>query len=317
MILMRGPVALLLVTAFAPFFAGCGDAKRIFWYADCVTFSPDGQTLAAPTHSGMVKLWDCSSWRETAVIKTDYREFKSIAFSPDAKTLAVLDSYGPQLWDVDSRTHVGSLLPDIGISCMHLSKDWELLGAGCSDRTALVWDVHGDAQPLAIKGHPKTVNSVALSPDGRMLATGSSDATSIIWDVATGEVLHTLRGHQGTVWSVAFSPDGRTLATGGWNGSVKLWNTATGEEAAKLIGPWESVRSVVFTGDGRTLVGGSDDATVTLWNVESQERRSRLQAQGAVKTVTLSPDGRLVAAAFGQGVTVFEVATGEEVAVLK
>jgi WD40 repeat protein len=46
-----------------------------------------------------------------------------------------------------------------------------------------------------LKGHTKTVRSVAFSPDGRLLASGSDDGTVKLWEVATGSLVRTLEGH--------------------------------------------------------------------------------------------------------------------------
>ena len=128
---------------------------------------------------------------------------------------------------------------------------------------------------LTLRGHKKSVYSVAFSRDGKTLASGSDDNTVKLWDAATGQELRTLGGHSSFVLSVAFSPDGKTLASGSDDNTVKLWDAATGQELRTLGGHSSFVLSVAFSPDGKTLASGSFDKTVKLWDAATgQELRT-------------------------------------------
>src|SRR5262249_24711867 len=129
-----------------------------------------------------------------------------------------------------------------------------------------------------------------------------------------GSERNTFHGHQLPTWALSWAPDGKRLATGAADGTVVLWDTATGQRLRTWRAHLGSVGLVQFCGGGQQLLTSpgmgaylSDDAK--LWD----------QATGAlvrtfetvVGDVTLSPDGKLLAAGTRRGdVAVWEVASG-------
>lgn len=166
--------------------------------ASPLAFSPDSRILLVGDWKGNVQLWDIVSGQHKGTLQVG-EGFRSAAFSPDGRTLAVLQ-------DLGAEPHATTL--------------------------AKLWDVKEGKERATLTGHTDWISALAFCPDGRTLATGSLDRTVRLWDVATGLERTTFAGHPSGVSAIAFAADGRMLAVGCQDGTVKLWRASRVEKPA-------------------------------------------------------------------------------------
>ena len=293
------------------------------WEGNNITYSPNGDILASTRHR-YIDLWDTATGTLQHTLD-HFNEVRSLAFSPDGRTLASGDRGDSiQLWDTTTGTplhglagHMGQWGKVTGVLSLSFSPDGRTLTSGGAwgvheKHTIFVWDVATGARLDSRQGHTGHLREAAFSPNGRLLAgAGENDDTLRLWDVATGTLQHTLEAHTDRVQSVAFSSDGRTLASAGKDNTIRLWDAATGTLRHTLLGHaanrWYSysnpsggsrafTASVAFGQDDRTLASGGEDRTIRLWDATTGTLLQVLQGHAAgIISLVFSPDGRTLA----------------------
>ena len=161
-----------------------------------VAFSPDGKTLASGSDDNTIRLWSVDT----------------------GETQRILTAHAGEVEDVDN----GHSSVE-GVKSVAFSPDGKTLASGGGDNVIHLWAIGTGKRKMTLVGHTHWVFSLAFSPDGKTLASGSVDSDIRLWDPHTGQHKKTLTGHGDWVRSIAFSSDGKTLVSGSDDGSVLLW----------------------------------------------------------------------------------------------
>eukprot|EP01096_Ripella_sp_DP13-Kostka_P000576 TRINITY_DN1062_c0_g1_i1.p1 TRINITY_DN1062_c0_g1~~TRINITY_DN1062_c0_g1_i1.p1 ORF type:complete len:327 (-),score=139.30 TRINITY_DN1062_c0_g1_i1:59-982(-) len=148
-----------------------------------ISFSPDGQKIAAGDGLGHITVYDATTGSEIDKITAHNLSIRDLCFSADGS----------------------------------------LLYSASKDNYVNVFEVQGCAMVASLSGHQSWVLGVAAPSSGRQFASSSSDRTVKIWDVGQRACIQTLKDvHSDKVWSVAFSPSD-LLASASDDSSLQIY----------------------------------------------------------------------------------------------
>ena len=256
-----------------------------------VAYSPDGKVLASADGSGAVIVW------EAATGKALHRFFPGFvstscpfAFTPDGKLLAVL-------------------------------------AVRDQDRVVQFWDLASGKEVRTITAAKNGSAAFAFAPGGKTVAVVGSDLNVRLVDTADGKDVGLVRC-QGLdpgdgvpsfqPAALAFSADGKTLAVGGHNGKVsvvRVWDIAAGKDLMHVSDLPTGLIALRFSPDGKLLAvrDSTRPQTTSLLDATTGQPVRQLTGRSPYQADAFSPDGKLLASAGADSVSLEDPAAGKEV----
>ncbi len=255
--------------------------------------------LATLGRDQQVRLWRIGidpGGKDTLVLQNGAKAL-GIAYTPDAKSLAIGDSEG-NIW---------------------------------------VWKMGTSMKPMQLKGHESQVWAISFSLDGKTMVTGDREGGLKIWDTAAMRLKNQLDLGQAPVWSimpgsgpevfvatgdgvlqidisdadlvksfapadiqanrVAVSEDGGMLAAASVDGKVYIWSIGGGQLIRVIEADDNTLWSVAFSRDGAQAATASSDEVVKVWDVETGEELAAYGGHkgGATDVAFLADEATLVA----------------------
>ena len=133
--------------------------------------------------------------------------------------------------------------------------------------------------------------ATSIHPNGTKFATAGKDGQVQVWDVSKGNVMQTLDAGSGWVENVAWSPDGKWLAAS-CSRQVRVFNE-DGQEIWQSDDHPSTVSTIAWSSS--TELATACYGRVSFFEAASGKLSQKLEWQGSLVSMVLSPDGDIVA----------------------
>ncbi|OAX36721.1 WD40 repeat-like protein [Rhizopogon vinicolor AM-OR11-026] len=237
-----------------------------------IALSPKGNTIAAGSGDGIVKLWDVEVGKVVAKSKGHAFTVWTICWSADGEGVVSGSTDGTAgLWDVEPS---GKIVLDQLIKTGHeyvyaviYSPDMTMVATGGYNENGVkIWDVRTGGLLSTIQ-HEETVFSLAWTSDQKKLISGTENGLIRIFDTTAWQELAILEGHQSTVYAISLFRNNRLLASASWDETARLWNLDTNLPVGLPLQHEDTVNGVAISADGKLLVTGCEDSITQAWDV--------------------------------------------------
>jgi len=201
-----------------------------------VGWMPDSKHLVSGSNGQNMHLWDITgrqlrSWSASRI--------QDLAVSRDGKLLIAAESDKKmKIYDMDSTECMGTIVAEMNVSAITLSRSGRYLLASTQNRQVQLWTINGDPRrPQATK--PKTIYKLPdLDSDQQkyiirtcfggynesFVVSGSEECKVYIWHRKTAKLIISLEGHSGLVNAVCWNPmDPSMFASASDDTSVQIW----------------------------------------------------------------------------------------------
>ncbi len=279
-----------------------------------LAMSDDGTYIAAVDASGHAKVWNITD----ASCRTLSRNASSVVSHGRPGIIATGHTDGKiSLRDVrEDNRHVSILEGHKSpVNCLVSFEAGTRLASAANDGTVKLWDTD---RKTAIRSYPVPGKTAALAVDehGRRFAAYNLFEDCInIYDAGSGKRLAALQLPEGPasqpcfiarVRGMYFLPGSKGLVACTSGGRVLVWNPSTFEIEKSLEDHGCTIVSMTRENDERHILTGTSDGEIKRWDLKSGRRDIVYSDKGrAAGPIALTPDERLICAAFEDGTVRF------------
>eukprot|EP00461_Guttulinopsis_vulgaris_P001409 UN01409 len=227
-------------------------------------------------------------------------------------------------WKGDLKAHKGAIT---AIATHPAVPDYIITAS--RDKSIIVWRAERDQTtetygvPMKrFVGHNHFVSDLALTTDAQknlFILSGSWDKSLRLWDFNKGKSTLRFVNHTKDVLSVAFSADNRQIVSGSRDRTIKVWNTLgqckmTFQQRDNGHKDWVSAVRFSPSVEAPLLVSAGWDKLIKVWDMKALAHKNTLAGHtGYINTVTVSPDGTLVASGGRDGLAkLWDLSEGKE-----
>ena len=294
-----------LATAVTPDgqFAVCSRGNRLSVY-----HLPTAKVTAALVDPGLK-----GAAGETTLDMAHRDLVRCLAFDATGDWLASGSFREVKLWRRPRVTRLTELAHDATVQVVATSADARRAATGDESGRIRIWEVGTGKTTQSIAAHSAVVTGVVFSTDGTALFSCGLDKALRAWNVASGEPLGKAVETSAPIQALALVNKGEWLVTGGEDGIARVWESKAVRESTDAVRPLQEIKAhgsaiaalTALPGDAQEFLTGGADGLVRRWQVATGKQLSELRNDAPVVALAVSPDGRRIAAAGANVVTLW------------
>jgi WD40 repeat protein len=283
-----------------------------------VAYSPDGSRIVAGMDGAgnaeysvlgfdsPLVLLDSGSRSIRSTARGHTARITSVAWSPNGQLIASGGADATvRVWTKDL-SPVGTLDSGSWVTQVAFSPDGKYLAAGTGmDNAIRVWKTDDWEPATTLKGHSKSVTSIAFDPRRGDLWSVSEDTTIKTWSIeqslgVPGVVLddEKLRTMLGNAYRTSVAGDGRTLFCCNTDGAIERYDLAN----QTALPAWKErtlYKRAAFSDDGRIMVTAEESTKlVKAWRLDDEELIAEVPISrediSSLKTLCVARDAKRI-----------------------
>lgn len=307
-------------------------------------FDPSGNLVVTASDDGTASVWETRTWKRVAELRGHRGAINGANFSRDGRLVVTASADNTaRIWESNTGKEVRVLAdsadPDDSddngsrdVNDAWFSPDGKWVFAAMQYQTVPVWEVEtgrrldqvwnqGEASGATrTSGQAYEWGEVEFSPDGRlMVGSPRRGEGKILVEAGTKRIVSKLENSGARILNSEFSRDGKYLALFDSGPSLRVVETSTGRTLKQLRRRSEFSGDIQFSPDGtRVLTGG------VLWLWQNKEGAARQEGPDLIEgsfSSNLKPvfshNGELLLVPGRRAASVFEVATGQTIAIIR
>jgi serine/threonine protein kinase/WD40 repeat protein len=271
--------------------------------------SGDGRLLASGHADGTLAVWDRATGNPVGSARAHDRAVAYVGFESPAAVVTAAGAGDGRRWPV-AAGGLGPGAPAPGVAVpecgpVAVARHGSAVFTGGDDGVIRGWDA-ADGGLQAADGWPRAVVAVGVRSDGAGFVAAAADGSADEVRAGSGRVRRA--GAGAVLLAVRVQPTGAAVGVVA-DGSAAAVREVGGAERGRFAVPdGAAVASADLSADGRGVAVGDDRGRVFVWDPDGGPPAAiETGLRGPVRRVSLSADGKLVAAPCPDGVKVWRV----------
>jgi len=278
----------------------------------CIAWSPRGNAIAIGTKRGIL-LFD-----ETLTLTAElgfHRHVGFVEFTANGLAIVAVAENGEWfVWNPEDQIHKIKIVEQVqGLTTTGYSREHGLLARVGYSGWIRIWQIPPDAAPCLVhtwrrSGAP--VSALAFDPEGKSVYAATGDGEIRACDLDTKAVRAIAKDPDFPIKCLAFNNAGNLVAGGAGPqaiGVLRSLDAKTGTVVRRQCGHPGDILALAFHPHKPILMNGGEAGFIYVWDIKKKSCVAMIQGAGTIRSLSVQPEGNLLAAASGPGVHMFQL----------